>query len=38
MFKGNTDITSFDEFSAFQQTLQQEAFFGCTNLQSIDLS
>lgn len=38
MFKSNTSITSFDEFSAFQQTLQNDAFFGCTNLQSIDLS
>lgn len=38
MFKSNTSITSFDEFPAFQQTLQREAFFGCTNLQSIDLS
>lgn len=38
MFKGNTSITSFDEFPAFQQTLQNDAFFGCTNLQSIDLS
>lgn len=38
MFKSNTSITSFDEFPAFQQTLQNSAFFGCTNLQSIDLS
>lgn len=38
MFKSNTSITSFDEFPAFQQTLQNDAFFGCTNLQSIDLS
>lgn len=38
MFKSNTSITSFDEFPAFQQTLQDGAFFGCTNLQSIDLS
>ena len=38
MFKSNTNITSFDEFPAFQQTLQNDAFFGCTNLQSIDLS
>ena len=38
MFKSNTTITSFDEFPAFQQTLQKDAFFGCTNLQSIDLS
>ena len=38
MFKNNTSITSFDEFPAFQQTLQNGAFFGCTNLQSIDLS
>lgn len=38
MFKSNTSITSFDEFAAFQQTLQKDAFFGCTNLQSIDLS
>lgn len=38
MFKSNTSITSFDEFPAFQQTLQHDAFFGCTNLQSIDLS
>lgn len=38
MFKNNTSITSFDEFPAFQQTLQNSAFFGCTNLQSIDLS
>ena len=38
MFKSNTSITSFDEFHAFQQTLQNDAFFGCTNLQSIDLS
>lgn len=38
MFKSNTTITSFDEFPAFQQTLQNDAFFGCTNLQSIDLS
>ena len=38
MFKSNTSITSFDEFPAFQQTLQKDAFFGCTNLQSIDLS
>lgn len=38
MFESNTSITSFDEFPAFQQTLQNSAFFGCTNLQSIDLS
>lgn len=38
MFKSNTSITSFDEFPAFQQTLQNDAFFSCTNLQSIDLS
>ena len=38
MFKNNTSITSFDEFSAFPQTIQNSAFFGCTNLQSIDLS
>lgn len=38
MFKSNTSITSFDEFSAFPQTIQNSAFFGCTNLQSIDLS
>ena len=38
MFKNNTSITSFDEFSAFPQTIQNNAFFGCTNLQSIDLS
>lgn len=38
MFKSNTSITSFDEFPAFQQTLKNSAFFGCTNLQSIDLS
>ena len=38
MFKSNTSITSFDEFHAFPQTLQNSAFFGCTNLQSIDLS
>ena len=38
MFKNNTSITSFDEFPAFQQTLRNDAFSGCTNLQSIDLS
>lgn len=38
MFKNNTSITSFNEFSAFPQTIQNSAFFGCTNLQSIDLS
>ena len=38
MFKSNTSITSFDEFSAFSPTIQNSAFFGCTNLQSIDLS
>ena len=38
MFKNNTSITSVDEFSAFPQTIQNSAFFGCTNLQSIDLS
>ena len=38
MFKSNASITSCVEFPAFQQTLQNDAFFGCTNLQSIDLS
>lgn len=39
-FKNNTSITSFDELANFTSitTISSEAFKGCSNLQSIDLS
>ena len=40
VFKGNTEITSFDELNEFVnvKTLQWGAFSGCTNLSTIGLS
>lgn len=42
IFKGNTDITSFNEFKRFTKanglTQQKEMFQGCTNLEEIDLT
>ena len=38
-FRENTDITSFDELQYFTnlQTIENGAFYGCTNLQSVTL-
>lgn len=40
IFKGNTEITSFEELAEFEnvKTLKESAFDGCSNLESIDLS
>lgn len=38
MFQGNTEITKFSEFKYFSNSKLERSFYGCSNLQKIDLS
>ena len=38
VFRGNTEITKFSEFKYFSNSKLERSFYGCSNLQKIDLS